>query len=208
MKGEEIHFAQEFFLKIFLIQPQMWIGNGSTMRRRFVAFCCLFAHLAQIQNVSTLFLPPIPQDHRLINIVASGVRRRDITTTETTSTTSTTENPVTGTSPTETEMRRFTFVVTSLDLESRNPFEAEDIISVIFTKNIELCTHKCKWFIGNGHCQYQVNKFDIYLGKCFCYLLNPDKPHFQPLLDDFSWAPKQTRYLYSVHPEKDVNQCD
>ena len=179
------------------------------MRRRFVSFCCLFAHLAQIQNVSsTFFLPPIPQ-RQLTNIVASGVRRRDITTTETTSATSTiTENPVIGTRPTETEMKRFTFVVTSLDLELDNAFEAEDIKRVIFTKNIELCTHKCKWFIGNGHCQYQVNKFDIYLGKCFCYLLNPDKPHFQPPLDEFSWAPKQTRYLYSVHPEKDTNQCD
>ena len=174
------------------------------MTRKLAWQCRMLVCFTLSRSVSTLWLPPIPHDTRLTNIVASGVRRREVTTTTETANgfASTTGNPVNRTKTTESEMKRLIFVGTVRNLELHNQLNPEDIVRVIFTRSIHQCTYICKLVIGIDHFNNHVNKYDPQLGKCMCYLLNQGQQQFQPPLHDFSWAPGQSRYQYSVHRKK------
>ena len=100
---------------------------------------------------------------------------------------------------TELEMSRLIFSGTDRDLELHNPLREEDMELVAFTRSIQQCTHLCKWSIGTHHYNNHINKYDMISGKCTCYLLNKQQQQFQHPLHDYSWAPKQSQYQYSLH---------
>ena len=94
-------------------------------------------------------------------------------------------------------MKQLVFTSTQNDLEHVNNFDSDEVHAVLFAPNVQTCNFLCKGIIDDNHSNDHVIKFEKSSGKCVCFLVNNGVDWYP--LSDFSWAPKQNLFVYSVH---------